>query len=439
MIRKLLVPAMLLAVAVPAAAQDAGREYTLERALRAALSTNELIGQVEQEVEKSRLLRRQAWMTVIPSASFSTNIIRNDTAKTLEIDIPGFETPSEGGFTIQPLYDYSLSLNAQQMVYLGGRIWKALDLAKTNVGLAEDLFNQAKRDLLLQVCVAYSLVEKAQRNLQISREALELAASQLRQAEVLFRAGETVRTSVLRAESLKVQAERQVIFAETVLDKAKEDLTVLTGIEPPYSVKPMERPDIPTEDLEQLIDIGFRTRVELDANEKQIRMTELLKGIAFGEKLPTVALAFNYTKQRAAFPSDQFWRMVLSVSVPIYDGGASDIKRAQAEADRRKLLLEKSLKTKEIRAEITQAYLDYVAIRKSLESARKELELVEQTYEDISRFYAVGEATDLDRENAFQQLNTVKRTIANLETDEVLALLVLRRSLGLPVMDLAEE
>lgn len=441
MMKSILIGAVLAVGMVPAQAQEASPEYDLEDVLRSTLGTNERLGQAEEEVVKSHLYRRQAWLAIMPTTLFNGSFIRNDTDKSIELDIPGFEMPGGegGGFTIQPLYDYAINVSATQSVYLGGRIPKGLRLAKVNILLSEDIFDQSKRDLLLQVCVAYAQVEKAQRNLELSIESLELAKDQLKLAERLFEAGETVRTSVLRAELLKVQAERQLILAETALDKARENLSVLSGIHGKYSVKPMSRPSLPSENVEDLIRFGLNTRVELDATDKQIQMSELQQALAQGERMPTVEVGFNYTKQRAAFPSDQFWRVMLNVSMPIYDGGESTIKKARNEAERRQLELGKQLQQKEIRAEIIQAYLDYTAIRKSLESTRKELELVEMTYKDISHFYSVGEATDLERDDAFLQLNRTRRMLANLETDEVLALFRLRRSIGLMAIDIAEE
>ena len=433
--------AAVFSVALPAAPQDGGPEVGLKEALRSALGTNEQLAQVEEEVLRSHLYRRQAWLAIVPTATFTGTLIRNNTDQKIEFDIPGFEMPGggAGGFVIQPLYDYSMSLSARQQVYLGGRIRTGLQMASLSIDISNDFLDQATRDTLLQVGIAYAQVEKAQRNLEISREALELAESQLDQAKLMFRVGEAVRTSVLRAESLTVQAERQVILADAVLEKAKENLSLVSGIDLPFRVKPMDKPALPSEDLDELLRIGLRTRIELEATDKQMTMADLQRSFAHGERMPSVDVAFNFTKQRAAFPSDQFWRIFVNINVPIYDGGAATIKRAQAEADRRQLELQKRLQTKQIRADIIQAYLDFTTVRKSLESARKELELVERTYEDINRFYAVGEATDLERENAYQQLNTTRRMLANLETDEVVALFSLRRSLGLQVIELAEE
>jgi outer membrane protein len=436
MTRKFLLPLIILLVALPAAGQEEGPLLDLEHVLRAALGTNEQIALAGEEVGKSELLRRMAWSAVIPSASFSGSVIRNDKAQTIDFTIPGMESESGGGFTITPLYDWSASLTVSQALYVGGRDLKALKLSGVNIGLSMDNLDTAKRETLLAVAASYAVVVKAQRNLEISREALDLAKRQLRQAEVLFKAGEAVRTSVLRAESGVAAAELQVISSENDLAKAKEDLAVLCGIKPPFRLKEIDQvPTLPASEVDELVEIGLSERSELRAVEKQLEMADLNIGIAAGEKLPTVFLNFNYTRQRAAFPASAFWRLILNVSVPIFDGGASTVNKATAQANYRQAVLQRQLLRKQVGAEITRAYLDLTSVRKALQSANKQVEVTRRAYEDIERFYKVGEATDLDVQDGRQQLIVAERTLANLTTDEVLAVFNLRKSLGLPVVD----
>ena len=428
----LMAMALAALLALPAAAQDEeeGRLLDLETVLREALGTNEVIAQAAEEVEKSKLLRRMAWSAVIPSSEFSFTGTRNDTEQS-------FAFSDDMEFTITPLYDWSVAFNVSQPVYLGGRSFKTLSQSGINIGLNEDNLDTSKRNTLFQVAAAYVQVVKAQRDLEISRKSLELAKRQLRQAEVLYRAGEAIRTSVLRAETGVAAAEVAVITTQNMLDRAKEDLALLCGIVPPFRVAPIEsEPSLPTRDLDGLVDFGLRGRSEIRAAEKQIEISDLEIGKAFGEKLPSVFLNFNYTKQKANFPSDQFWRLILNVSVPVFDGGISTVNKATAEANHRQALLQKQLLRKQVRAEIAQAYLDYTSAEEALTASRKQVETARQAYEDIERFHKVGEATDLDVQDARQQLIEAELSLSNLTSDKLLALFNLRRQLGIAAVEI---
>jgi len=212
-------------------------------------------------------------------------------------------------------------------------------------------------------------------------------------------------------------AELQAISSDNALAKAREDLAVLCGLRPPFNLKPIDvKPELPAEDVEGLVHYGLAHRSELRAADRQMEIADLEIGKAFGEKLPSVFLNFNYTRQRAAFPASSFWKLILSVNVPVFDGGLSSVNRATAEASYRQALLQRQLLRKRIRAEITRAYLDYTSIRKALLSAQKQVELTRRTYEDIERFFKVGEATDLDVQDARQRLIDAERELANLTT-----------------------
>ncbi len=437
MTRKILTLLVILMFAVSALGQDEGPLLDLEQVMRAALGTNELIAQASEELNKSELLRRMAWSAVIPSASFSTALTRNDRAQVIDFSMPGMEDESSGGFTITPLYDYSMSFNVTQPVYVGGRSIKVLRQSGINIGLNKDNLDTATRETLMGVAAGYARVLKAQRNHEISREALELTRRQLRQAEVLFKAGEAVRTSVLRAESGVAAAELQLISSENELAKAKVDLAVLCGIKPPFRLKEIEQvPTLPAGGVAELVEYGLRERSDLQAAEKQMEIADLSIGIATGERLPSVFLNFNYTRQRAAFPSSAFWKLILNVSVPIYDGGVSAVNKATAKATYHQAVLQRQLLRKQAGAEITQAYLDYTSANKALQTSKKAVETARRAYEDIERFYKVGEATDLDVQDGRQQLIEAEKALSNLTTDEVLALFSLRKSLGLPVVDI---
>jgi outer membrane protein TolC len=94
---------------------------------------------------------------------------------------------------------------------------------------------------------------------------------------------------------------------------------------------------------------------------------------------------------------------------------------------------------RQIRAEITKAYLDYQSVIKGRVAADKQLQAVRLAYDDIERFYKAGEATDLDVQDLRQQLIDAELVSADLETDEKLSLIMLRYSLGLPAIDIRKE
>lgn len=437
--RKFLFGAVALAVAVnPLFAQESGQQLNLEQVLRIALGTNEQVAQAEENLQYAELLRRAAWSAFVPDASLRGSFVRND--KKIEFQFgPGEGDGSSddmGTITFQSLFDYSFMLTVSSPLYRGGFLYKTVEQSGINIGLNENQLDKARLDLLFQVSAAYSSILKAQRELEIKHSALDLANSHLEQARILFKAGEEIRSSVLRAEAQVASAEGELIRAENTLAKAREALRTLVDIKGDFTVQPLAVPSLPAEGPDALVEIGLRNRLETKSLDNQLELNRLEIEKAFGQKLPQVDWAYTYTRQRAGFPTNAFWKLSLNFSLNIYDSGASTILKAQHESERRKLELQRSFLERQIKTEITGAYLDYTTALKGKAASDRQLQAVSKAYEDIERFYKVGEATELDVQDLRKQLIDAEIFNANLSTDEILALFRLRHSMGLPAVEI---
>lgn len=413
-------------------AQEDTPVLALDQVLQKALGTNEQVEIARENVKYARLLRGAAWNAFLPNASISGNFVRNDS----EISFPFGEEGEE--LTFQNAYDYSYTLSVDTPIYLGGIMIKTVEQSGINIGLNETLLTQAQRDLIFQVAANYAQVVKAQRNLEIYRTSVELAQRQLKHAQTLFDAGEGIRTSILRAKAQVALAESDLIQAENVLAKARQDLNLLVEIEGDYVLADFVSPALPGNNDGTLVGLGMQNRLELVALERQKAINQLEIEKAFSEKLPMVNLNYAYVKQRSGFPTDTFWKATLNVTMSIFDSGASTVKKAQKEVDQKKLELNGQLLRRQIKNDIVKAHLDYNNVQKAKLTAARNLEAVKQAFEDIERFYQAGEATDLDVQDLRKQLIDAEIYSANLETEEKLALLQLRYALGLPAIEILE-
>lgn len=419
----------LFVLCVGAHASFAQEQVDLESVLRVALGTNETIEQAAEDIRYSKLLRRAAWNAFIPGASLQGTFTRNDD----EIAFPfGEDDAGEPVMiTFQNSYDYNVNLIVGSPLYLGGRLYKTVEQSGINIGINELKLNKTQKDLILQVSMVYAQAVKAQRNRTIRAEELKLAKEQLRQAEVFFNAGEAVRVSVLRAKAQVAGAEGLLIQAENEYRKALEDLAVFVDIPRDADLQKMPSLEAPYENLETMVSSALNTRTELEIIDRGLEINQLEIEKAFGEKLPEISWNFIYTKQRAGFPTDRFWKINLNVTWNIWDSGASSVKKAQQESERRKLMLNRQLTEKQIKNEVQKARLDLETLEKALEAARRQLEAAEGAYADMQRIYKVGEATDLDVQDARRQFIDAQLVMANLETDKAMAQIQLRYVMGL--------
>lgn len=428
----------LLLIAPPLIAQEAAHTFTLEQVLKLALGANEQIAEARENVEYSQLLRRAAWSAFIPQVSATGKIIRNDSEISFDFGDMGGEGGESEPITIQAAWDYNVNLHVGSPIYMGGILERTVEQSGINIALNQAQLGKTELDVLFSVSAAAGAVVKAQREVAIAEVALELAQRQLRNATVLFNAGEGIRTSVTRAEAQVADAEVSLISARNALDQAKQDLRTLVDLPANFELTDLTLPALPTGDADALVRLGLQTRRELTLIDRQKDITTLEAEKAFGKKLPHLEWGYTYVKQRAGFPTSDFWQASLNLTWTIYDSGLSTIEKAQRESEVRKLELNRQLLSRQIGAEIIKAWLDYTSVVKGREAAGRALTAVRQAYADIERFYQAGEATDLDVQDLRKQLINAETISANLETDEKLALYRLRHALGLPVIDLPE-
>jgi|GEM_PF-1562435 len=412
----------------PPANDPAGTSWTLEAVYRKVVTDNETIGRAWAQVARAEATYRGAWSQVIPSLTFSGSMTRYDEAQ--ELDFGEDEEGNPQTFEIIPETDWSYMFNLRQVVYAGGRPRRALKYTDNLRDLSRAGLEQVRQQVLLAVTAGFTEILKAESDLQLAETDMELARRQREVAQSLFDAGEAVRASVLRAELAMVSAERKKIEAENRLVRERENFTVLTGIGGDFSLvqPPAAAPDI--DNLEAMVSEALASRPEIRAVDLEIRNAELMVDIARGELLPTLYADVNYIHQKATFPTDQWWSGVLSLSLPIFDGGLALSHKREAEQDEIQARLKRDELVKRVRSDVVQARLTTLDLQKVYRVIEEQVRLARQTYEDIEKIYAVGEGTDLDLLEARRTLIESERMLNNVENDMVLAACALEASMG---------
>ena len=407
-------------------------EWTLEQVFSKVLRENEFVLSAEREVDIARAVRRGAYSAVVPNANFAARLTRYGERQ-------AFDLGEGDSFEIIPQTDWNYIVNVRQVLFAGGRTWRALKYTGNLEEMAERSNLRVRQDVLLLVSAAYLAIIKAQENLEISRKSYELAQRQLRTASSLFRAGESIRTSVLRAEVNVSRSERDIIVSQNRLNKAREDFATISNIRGEYILSPIETRAVPEGDIEELVSRAMENREEMEMITLQLTNADLNVKIQRGERFPVLTADFNYVRQKSDFPTSSWYNFVLGFSIPVFDGGEIGAKVEVAKQEKAQVLLEKSALEKRIREEVTLAYLDLQDILRAIEVLETEVELSRLSYEDISRLFAAGEATDLDILEADRSMINAERLLAILLNDRILANFSLQNSIGIFARDQIEE
>jgi outer membrane protein len=415
----------LLAISIDAttvAAQPVLQTITLQEAHRMSMVNYPLIGASQEQVEQARQIRREARSLLLPLVSTQAVFTRNLVSAELEFE--GVK------LRVLPANDYNLSLVFSQPIFSGQRILTAKKQADIGVDVAGKLYETTAQDSLLEVTQAYYLVLAIQENIDITRRSVEVTAETLRTAESLFRAGESVETAVLRARVAHTDAQRELLEAQNNLKIAKEQLSVLTGIQGDFEVVRPERPQQPSASIDELVEMGFLNRPELQGLDLQEEIANLQIKRQWGQYIPNIRLNGTVIKRRSNFPSDTLGSLAINADWALFDGFRRASQVAAARSQLREVKLQRDLLHDRVEQQVRTAYLNIDTQTASVDMLEMQVAFARRNAESTQRAFRVGEATDLDILASNETLTRSERQLALATYQLELAIYELERAIG---------
>ena len=337
-------------------------------------------------------------------------------------------------------HTYTAFVSGSQLLYSGGRVGAALDVAENFRDAARLQEQEALATLELDVERAYYNAKLAQELEAIAQAAVEQAEEFLEQERLRERAGSTSELDVLRAEVSVSNLRAQQVAARNAADLAMLDLRRLVNL-------PARQPIVLTTELELPSEADRAPLVipenwvdaspAVQAAMRTVRMRELNVRINRGNYLPSVSLQMNFGKTGfplTAFDVDADWRTDwtagIQVDVPIFDG------------------FRRSAQVQEAQVQLTQSRLQLVQLRERLQMQQQQalgerqraaasIAAREQTVTQAQRVYDLtvlryerGLATQLEVNDARLALLQARTNLAQAVSDFHIAEATVVRTLG---------
>jgi outer membrane protein len=305
-----------------------------------------------------------------------------------------------------------------QPLYTGGKTQANVNHAKNQVMAERATLIAQEQSSFTNTVNAYVGVIQAQQLLALNINNEQVLAKQLQATNDRFRVGEITRTDVAQAEAALAGATAQRQTAEGNLQTARGTYQQIVGFLPPGDlVEP------------QPLALPVKTEPEatvMAANNNPVVITALFNDaaakdavdVAFSQLLPQVSLQGQvFQSNNAAARSSQTngYQAVLSLSVPIYQGGSeySAVRQARQTAQQTRKLVDDARRTAVQNA--VQAWETLVAAKASAASTREQIRANQIALEGVEREAIVGSRTTLDVLNAQQALlNSQVTLVQNL-------------------------
>jgi HAE1 family hydrophobic/amphiphilic exporter-1 len=205
---------------------------------------------------------------------------------------------------LSPQYNSSLGFSITQPLFRGRSFdqnRRQIEIAKRNLDLSDIQFRQRTIDIVSSVQRAYWDLTFALRNLQVQRDAVRDARSQLEHNQRLVQEGQLAPIDVVATETQVANFEQAVYDALNTVNQAENILKNLISpnrSDPIWAeaITPVESVEVPVPStlLTDAINTAIQNRPELDINKTQKEINKIDQRYYRDQKKPQIDLIASY-------------------------------------------------------------------------------------------------------------------------------------------------
>lgn len=335
---------------------------TLDGALSLALANNLELQAAAEGVAAARWGIKAAKALNLFSLSGAASTSK--TGPEVAIDIPG-----QGEIPIRPgNWQSALSMTLSQPIFTFGLNKNIIKIAELGFDGALAEYEIKLDDIQYRVESSYYDLVQLEMLLDVQEQNLQRAENDKRIAELRYDAGQVARFEVIRADVAVKNAEEQLIGTRKNLDVARLGWQRLLGIEEfmgPVTIDPADVEPIPLAfTVEDAQDVALRMRPELAGMKAAIKTAE--RGAALKSLRPDLRFigSYNLSNTSTAFSSNEDWRLMFNLNIPLWDGGKANAEVAQGMHQAEQLRITLADLERIVKIEVSEAYL---AVSESIE------------------------------------------------------------------------
>jgi len=401
--------ALMLAGTVASAAAQTPPMSVVEfdDAVARAIDRNPTVAEAATAVTRAEGLLQQARAAIMPGVSVAVVNTTIDTAL-------GFE-----GTTFQPQSQFAFSANASVPVLAASR-WAAVAQARDQIDVARFSVAEVRQQIAVAAAQAYLTVIASRRQIEVDQRAIDNARAHLDYAQRRLDAGAGSRLNQLRAAQAVSGAETQIENSRLALRQAQEALGVLlaedgpvdAGAEPAFETPP------PAGEADWMT-----ARPDIQVRQSIRQAAERVLQDSSRDWWPTATASFDpqYVAPAGIFQPARTWRLSITLSQPVFDGGQRDAARAL-----RTVVLDQSrlaLTSAEIRArsEVRLAREAVALLERARASAERAADQADEVLSITTTAFEVGATTNIEVIDA-------QRSARDAETRATLAADAVRRA-----------
>ena len=347
----------------------------------------------------------------------------------------GGGVPFVGG--AQSFTGYQYGVEARQPLYRKQN-WVQIELAQTQVSLADKQLYLTQQTLILRTTQAYFDVLLAQDKIDVLLTQKAAILSQLEQAKANFDAGTATVTDVNEAQARYDLIMAQEIAAVNDYQIAQRAVQAIIGVMP--SKLATVKADIKTNALEQSMDkwleVGAQNDLNIQIRQDALKLSEQEVEHANAGHLPTLDAVASYTENYATGSYYGFGNDIkngtigVQMQLPLYQGGATSSRVRQAVLNKQKAQDDVEIARRQMEQDTQRAYLNLSTSIAQVKAYEQALHSSQSQLDSTQVGYDVGVRTSVDVLNAQQQFFGAQRDLLQARYNYLVNIIRLKAASG---------
>lgn len=315
-------------------ATEAAKPINIDQALEIAFRENPDVRAALSQLRKARAVQAEASANYNPK--FSADVVHQRQGPPVEFTLPDTTTT----INIVPPQDTTGKGNVFLPLDINKKLSTVSDLAYLQFQLDYLSLTRTAENLIFNVKKSYFDLLRAAGLEEVAQAAVDAAAARLKDANSKFKAGAAPKFDVTRAEVDVANYNQRLIAAKSRVAVARAVLNKAMGIDVniPTLIVKSEVPVQPEMklDIRAKVDEAYAKRPEVKQAETGIALNKRNVRLQRSDLLPSMDIAgtYNYNLKPTGFSTaNESWIALLTLRIPIWNGGVTSAKVHQAEAD----------------------------------------------------------------------------------------------------------
>ena len=296
-------------------AASASDGVTRQSLVDAALEAHPRLGQAQAQVDSARAQVRRTWSSYFPEINLAASAGVSDRRAQTE----------DGNVFGEQSNPTTASIELNQTLYASGQRSISSRLAQIALRRAEIQLDRVELELKVETLLAVEALQFAAEEYAINIETLSAITEQRAGAQARADSGAAARTDVAQAETRLAEARARLATSQANQQIAQAQLAALTGLDEITLVQDQELtlsfPPTLEAALTDALDVDLTLR-DFELLERQARLESLLTDRRYGATVALIATAQRVNDPSPLLDQDDEARAVISLSLPLFSGGA---------------------------------------------------------------------------------------------------------------------